>query len=101
MALTREEVLERIRSHLSDELGMDRTTLTRNLKPLEQRKLLAISPEGRHRIRLVRLTPTGVAALGPIASSWERAQTALEHSLGASGVANVRKATAALTESAS
>ena len=88
-------------SALSDELGMDRTTLTRNLRPLEQRRLLAVSPEGRHRTRLVRLTPTGVAALGEIAASWERAQTALEHSLGAPGVAGVRQATAALTASAS
>ena len=75
--------------------------LSRNLRPLEQRKLLAVSPEGRHRTRLVHLTPTGAAALGQIAASWERAQTALEHSLGAPGIASVRNATAALTESAS
>jgi DNA-binding MarR family transcriptional regulator len=88
-------------SALSDALGMDRTTLTRNLRPLEQRKLLAVSPEGRHRTRLVRLTPTGTAALGEIADCWERAQTALEHRLGARGVANVRQSAAAITESAS
>jgi DNA-binding MarR family transcriptional regulator len=88
-------------SALSDELGMDRTTLTRNLRPLEQRKLVAISPEGRHRARLVRLSSTGVAALGAIAAQWEKAQSALERSLGEAGVASVRDATAAITSSAS
>ena len=88
-------------SALSDELGMDRTTLTRSLRPLEQRKLVAISPEGRHRARLVRLSSTGVAALGAIAAQWERAQSSLERSLGEAGVASVRDATAAITSSAS
>jgi len=88
-------------SALSDELGMDRTTLTRNLRPLEQRKLVAISPEGRHRARLVRLSSTGVAALGAIAAQWEKAQSSLERSLGEAGVASVRDATAAITSSAS
>ena len=88
-------------SALSEEMGMDRTTLTRNLRPLEQRKLIALSPEGRHRTRLVRLTPTGVAALGQIAAQWELAQSALERSLGEAGTASVRKATEAITASAS
>ena len=86
---------------LSDELEMDRTTLTRNLRPLEQRKLLAVSPEGPHRTRLVRLTPAGTAALGQVAVQWERAQCALERSLGQNGADSVRQAAAAITASAS
>jgi DNA-binding MarR family transcriptional regulator len=88
-------------SALSDELEMDRTTLTRNLRPLEQRKLLAISPEGRHRTRLVRLMPAGIAALDGIKRQWERAQLALERELGEAGVADFRRAATAITESAS
>lgn len=88
-------------SALSDELGMDRTTLTRNLRPLEQRGLLVVSPEGPHRIRLVRLTSLGVTALGAAAVLWEEAQSALEEHLGEDGVASVRRATAAITSSAS
>jgi DNA-binding MarR family transcriptional regulator len=88
-------------SALSEELGMDRTTLTRNLKPLEQRRLLAVSPEGRHRTPTVSLTPAGLAALPRIAALWEQAQTALERSLGQSGVSSVRNSSAALTASAS
>ena len=88
-------------SALADELGMDRTTLTRNLRPLEQRKLLTLSPEGRHRTRLVTLTSAGKAMLPDIARGWERAQTRLERSLGETGVASVRRSSAAITASAS
>lgn len=88
-------------SALSDHLGMDRTTLTRNLRPLEQRGLVAVSPEGRHRMRLVRLTPTGEAALVQAVGHWERAQTAMERRLGKSGVASARQVSAAITKSAS
>ena len=88
-------------SALSEELGMDRTTLTRNLRPLEKRGLLVLSPEGRHRTRLVRLTPTGEAALAGAVGLWERAQAAMERNLGEAGVASVRQASAAITASAS
>jgi DNA-binding MarR family transcriptional regulator len=88
-------------SALSDELGMDRTTLTRNLRPLEQRGLLVISPEGRHRIRQVRLTPAGEAALAKAVEHWERAQAAMERRLGKAGVATVRQSAAAVTAAAS
>jgi DNA-binding MarR family transcriptional regulator len=83
-------------SALSDELGMDRTTLTRNLRPLEKRGLVAISAEGRHRTRLVRLTSTGAEVLGQAVGHWERAQLAMERSLGESGVAEVRNSFALL-----
>jgi len=88
-------------SALSDELEMDRTTLTRNLRPLEERRLVVVSPEGRHRTRLVRLAPAGEAMLTLAAERWECAQTSLERSLGKAGVASVRRATAAITQSAS
>ena len=83
-------------SALADELGMDRTTLTRNLRPLEKRGLVALSAEGRHRTRLVCLTPTGETALGGLVGHWERAQAAMERSLGEAGVATVRRSSAAI-----
>lgn len=86
---------------LSDELGMDRTTLSRNLRPLEQRKLLSVSPEGAHRVRLVTLTSAGETLLGAAAACWERAQSALEDSLGEKRVKSVRKSSRALSRSAS
>ena len=81
-------------SALAEELGMDRTTLTRNLRPLEKRALVALSPDGR--TRLVRLTATGEAVLGSLVGHWERAQAAMERQLGNEGVAAVRRASAAI-----
>ena len=83
---------------LADELVMDRTTLTRNLRPLEQHRLVAVAAEGR--ARLVRLTPAGEAMLAEAVGHWERAQSAIEHRLGQSGIAAVRQASAAVTSSA-
>jgi DNA-binding MarR family transcriptional regulator len=87
-------------SALADELAMDRTTMTRNLRPLEKRGLIAISPEGRHRVRLVRLTSTGEAALAGAVEHWQRAQESMERRLGEQGVANVRRASAAIASAA-
>lgn len=85
-------------SALADELVMDRTTLTRNLRPLEQRHLVAVAAEGRS--RLVKLTPAGEAMLAEAVDHWERAQSAIERRLGQSGIASVRQASAAVTSSA-
>ena len=41
---------------LADSLEMERTTLTRNLRPLEEQGYVAIAPEGRHRSRVLTLT---------------------------------------------
>lgn len=83
-------------SALAEELGMDRTTLTRNLRPLENGGLVALSAEGRHRVRQVRLTATGEAALAEAVDHWQRAQAAMARRLGESGVAAVRRASAAI-----
>jgi DNA-binding MarR family transcriptional regulator len=80
---------------LSDDLGMDRTTLTRNLRPLETSGLVATSTEGR--TRLVRMTPAGLAALAGAVGHWERAQAKMEHLLGEAGVATVRRSSAAIS----
>jgi DNA-binding MarR family transcriptional regulator len=88
-------------SGLSEELVMDRTTLTRNLRPLEKKGLVALSAEGRHRTRLVRLTATGAAALAGAVEHWERAQAAMERQLGSDGVTSVRRASAAIASASS
>ena len=48
---------------LADSLEMERTTLTRNLRPLEERGYVTLAPEQRHRSRVLTLTPSGLAAL--------------------------------------
>jgi len=44
---------------LSRTLGMDRSTLTRNLKPLEEKGLVVLGPEGHHRSRTLGITSKG------------------------------------------
>ncbi|HJZ46632.1 MAG TPA: MarR family transcriptional regulator, partial [Roseiflexaceae bacterium] len=51
-------------SAFAEALGMDRTTLARNLKPLQRDGLVQVAPdETDHRIQLVTLTAEGRAAL--------------------------------------
>src|SRR5215813_1314423 len=56
---------------LADSLEMDRTTLTRNLRPLEERGLVVLAPEARHRSRMLTLAPLGHAMLKDAAPQWE------------------------------
>ncbi|MES1153264.1 MAG: MarR family transcriptional regulator [Dongia sp.] len=68
---------------LADDLGMDRTTLTRNLRPLEDLGYVAIGAEARHRSRTLALTESGDAALAAALPLWEQAQRAMQQRLGA------------------
>lgn len=60
-------------------LGMDRTSLTAALKPLERRGLVETltSPRDR-RARLLRLTGTGEALLAEAVPIWERTHARIE-----------------------
>jgi DNA-binding MarR family transcriptional regulator len=62
-------------NELAEELVMDRTTLGRNLRPLERDGLLAIAadPADRRR-RALAVTPEGEARLGQAAPLWAAAQ---------------------------
>lgn len=56
-------------------LGMDRTTLSRGLKPLERRDLIAFhEDENDNRARVVSLTPKGESLLKEAIPLWEKAQ---------------------------
>lgn len=68
---------------LSDALGLERTTLTRNLRPLARRGLIAVSPEGWRRARGLRLTAKGRAALRRALPRWRAAQDELRTRVGA------------------
>jgi len=60
-------------------LGMDRTTLTAALKPLQRRRLLKITMDpADRRSRLMTLTPKGRRLLGRALAVWKRTHTALE-----------------------
>lgn len=70
-------------SRLARELVMDRSTLTRNLRPLERRGLIALAPGKDERTRLVALTSAGKKQLSAALPVWEQAQTRFQEKLGA------------------
>lgn len=64
-------------NELAEQLDLDRTTVARNLKPLEAGGLLAISPGADQRTRTVSLTADGRRRLLEVLPLWEKAQAAL------------------------
>src|SRR5215207_1922822 len=67
---------------LAGTMAMDRTTLSRNLKPLVREGLLEVSPGGDGRTRLVRITPEGERALDEAYPMWHAAQEEVVDALG-------------------
>ncbi len=59
---------------LAKMMGLDRTTLGRNLKPLAQQGLLTLTPGDDQRTRIVTLTTPGWEAILRVVPQWERAQ---------------------------
>jgi DNA-binding MarR family transcriptional regulator len=64
-------------SRLAEVLSLDRTTLTRDLKRLEDRGLLHVVPGEDRRSRVVRLTEEGRAVLAAAFPRWRAAQERL------------------------
>lgn len=69
-------------TRLAKALVMDRTTLTRNLKPLESRGLLAVAHEEDQRVRRIRITDQGRRLLQQALPQWQRAQSRMVEGLG-------------------
>lgn len=67
---------------LADALVMDRTTLTRNLKPLIERNLVAAVDATDRRRRPVALTPRGRAAQQAALPLWQAVQSRIAQALG-------------------
>lgn len=67
---------------LADALGMDRTTLTRNLKPLLAAGWLQEYRGDDARQRLIGITPAGKACLRRARPLWQRAQDQVEAAFG-------------------
>jgi DNA-binding MarR family transcriptional regulator len=59
---------------LGQRLGMDRTTLSRNLTPLRKQGLVQLGPEKRHRRRAVELTDSGREKLNAALPRWNKVQ---------------------------
>jgi DNA-binding MarR family transcriptional regulator len=70
-------------SVLADAMGLDRSTLGRNLRVLEEQGLVQLG-EGRDlRAREVRLTEAGLQRIGQALPLWEQVQRELNARLGA------------------
>jgi DNA-binding MarR family transcriptional regulator len=69
-------------TELSEHLVMDRTTLTRNLRPLERQGIIKLTRGKDRRIRTVSLTSKGSKKLAKAFPLWERAQSRVIRKLG-------------------
>ncbi len=89
-------------NEMAEKLELDRTTLTRNLRPLAHQGLLTIAPGSDQRTRVVALTPEGTAALLKLLPLWEQTQAYMVEGIGeanASLLLTQLSETAALTYS--
>lgn len=73
-------------------MGMDRSTLTRNLRPLEKGGLAVRGEEGWRRSRTIGITAKGRARLRQGLPLWQSAQSGLRERLGPSNWARVQTA---------
>lgn len=76
---------------LADALGLDRSSLSRNLQPLERRGLIIVGPETLHRARHVDISAAGRSVLQQAVPLWERAQADLKARLGDDWAGMLRK----------
>jgi DNA-binding MarR family transcriptional regulator len=83
---------------LADESVMDRTTLTRNLKLLEDEGLIVIAPGEDARVREVSLTPLAHERLATATRYWRKAQAHMASAMGTDGVRHLLRALSGAVE---
>jgi len=69
-------------AELSDWLGMERTTLVRNLRPLQRDGLVKVGGGGRGRLVELAITPKGRKQMEKLTPAWKSAQSAAVKTLG-------------------
>jgi DNA-binding MarR family transcriptional regulator len=73
-------------AELAERMGMERTTLTRNLKPLVEAGWIALLPGADSRQRIVTVTDAGRAKQASAYPAWREAQAAFEQLVGIEAV---------------
>jgi DNA-binding MarR family transcriptional regulator len=68
------------------------------LRPLEDKRLVLLAPEARHRARMLELTAAGRSTLTKALPLWEVAQRTIKRRLGTERWPAVQDALAELTE---
>ena len=58
----------------ADRLGMERTTLTRNIRPLLLKSFITVSSGEDRRLRLIAITEKGLSAVRRALPYWRKAQ---------------------------
>ncbi len=77
---------------LADQLAMDLTTMSRNLRPLEKAGLIVVDrQEGDRRVRMVRLAPAGEVRLVEALPRWREAHAKVVTALGEEGAIRLRE----------
>ncbi|MBL4891912.1 MAG: winged helix-turn-helix transcriptional regulator [Rhizobiaceae bacterium] len=69
-------------TQLAEAMVMDRTTLTRNLKPLERRQLIHIGHEKDQRVRKIGITPAGKQIFEDALPLWQEMQKQIAQGMG-------------------
>ena len=79
-------------SQLAQTLDMDRTTLTRNLRPLLEAGWVEVQPSAEDaRIRLVHITPAGEAQWQAARTYWRQAQDDVNATIGSTNLAGLHR----------
>ena len=76
-------------THLAGRLAMDRTTLARDLRPLERRGLVSVSVGRDRRVRMAALTPAGRRLVDEVRPRWKEVQREVRTQLGNDHVARL------------
>ena len=87
-------------STLADAMVMDRTTLTRNLSPLERDRLVAIVAGTDRRTRAVEITAKGRRLLNRTLPLWHSAQRRLTRAIGAAEASRLVEGLRAVVDAA-
>lgn len=85
-------------TQLAEAVNMDRTTLTRNLTPLQRMGYIATTSGSDKRTRTIRLSPAGMKILKAAMPKWEAAQRQLEKQIGMKQVQQLNRRLDSLLE---
>ena len=78
-------------AELAEILGLERTTLTRNLKPLQEAGWVELKSGADSRQRIVTITTSGRDMLKAAYVAWRRAQTEFEKLMGRDAVRSLHQ----------
>jgi DNA-binding MarR family transcriptional regulator len=85
-------------TQIAEAMNMDRTTLTRNLTPLQRMGYIVTTSGSDKRTRTIRLSPAGIKVLKAAMPRWEAAQRQLEKQIGMKQVQQLNRRLDSLLE---